>query len=68
MLSGKLNPFDVEPDPHGLWCVAGDGETPAMDHWQLGEAKKARYTSHFATCFVAARFRNRSPIDTSPVA
>jgi hypothetical protein len=54
---GKLMPLDVKPDPKGLvWLfggVARVGDQPAA----MGVTEK--FTSHFATCPQAGKWRRR---------
>lgn len=51
-------PLDAEPDPEGLFVLEWDGDEPFAIH--VGRASMiegTRYTSHFATCPYADKYR-----------
>jgi hypothetical protein len=56
----KKMPINAKPDPVGGWVVtlsAKDGELYAEVHVPARHYDRRRYTSHFATCPDAAKWR-----------
>ncbi len=61
-VNGKVMPLDAKPDPTGHFTLSPDKSAKL---WALPAAPsdapdRLRYTSHFATCPAAGRFRKES--------
>jgi hypothetical protein len=52
-------PLDEDPDPDGNFTLDESHEPPVAEHiaGRMIAPKEERFTSHFATCPDAARFR-----------
>lgn len=60
MPSGRMNCFDVEPDPSGLWAIDDTTPTPtAAKIERTAGSGEDGFTSHFATCPNADSHRSR---------
>jgi hypothetical protein len=58
-VNGKTMPLDEDPDPDGNFTLDESHEPPVAEHiaGRMIAPKEERFTSHFATCPDAARFR-----------
>lgn len=57
MPSGKMAPFDEEPDPKGQWVIIGG--KARREELEDRALMRPMHTSHFATCPDAQQHRRR---------
>ena len=56
-VNGKAMPLDEMPDPDGKFALDEADEPPIATYKHTNPGGAERFTSHFATCPDAAKFR-----------